>query len=244
MSTLEEAFERYWWDSCNYAANETKLEQVQTCIRTAMALDPSVPDANDACQIAVSKVLEWGAGGTGLRLYTANMAWACRNQATLACRLREGRIQIESDTPNLLVFKAETGPRMNAGYTKVFALACNASVIYDGRVGAALGLLARMFCEVNQLHSVPTNLAFRWSAQTASGNTTPLPRNPSRGCYTFGSLRNDSRLWAAWNIRANWILCEARAKASARQAQWCMGAGGLRRIEAALFTMGYHLPTI
>ena len=36
---------------------------------------------------------------------------------------------------------------MNAGFVKIYSLLCDDCVIYDGRVGAALGLLTRQFCE-------------------------------------------------------------------------------------------------
>ena len=36
---------------------------------------------------------------------------------------------------------------MNAGFTKVYSLLLDDFPIYDGRVGAALGYLVRMYCE-------------------------------------------------------------------------------------------------
>ena len=40
---------------------------------------------------------------------------------------------------------------MNAGFEKIYSVLLDGCVIYDGRVGAALGLLARQFCEASEL---------------------------------------------------------------------------------------------
>jgi hypothetical protein len=40
------------------------------------------------------------------------------------------------------------------------------------------------------------------------------------------------------NIHANWILCAAISKAGMI---WCAGADGFRRVEGALFMLGYDL---
>ncbi len=47
---------------------------------------------------------------------------------------------------------------MNSGFTKIYSLCIDDFIIYDGRVGAALGLLVRKFCEDSKLEAVPVKL--------------------------------------------------------------------------------------
>lgn len=240
ITTLEEAFDRYWWAGESYAQNASKLASVQRAVRAAALLPAGQEEAQEAYLSALAEVLEWGAGGKRMKLYTANMEWAVSRAGNLATLLCAGVHEINSDTPDLDVFADPHGMRMNAGLTKFFALACDASIIYDGRVGAALGLLVRKFCEQHELETVPDELAFRWEPQTGKN---PLKRDASSGALRFSRIRGRSRTWAAWNIRANWVLSAALDLARHMPgSQWCSGIDGLRRVEAALFTMGYQIP--
>lgn len=238
MDSLEAAFNGYWWDKEGYEVNAQKLNTVQRIVRSAMNVT-SDAKANPEALRALREVLKWGAGGTSQKLYTANEKWAINQANCLANSLRMGCSEMSSDTPNLEVFKpskASTYARMNAGFTKYYALACDDVIIYDGRVGAALGLLAKEFCKKHKLKDLPESLAFRWGNQSG---TNPLNRNPSDGVYVFSKLPAEGVAWAEWNIKANWIL---RTALESSKAQWCSGSDGLRRIEAALFVTGYAIP--
>ncbi|WP_426989912.1 hypothetical protein ACKI2N_015440 [Cupriavidus sp. 30B13] len=58
----------------------------------------------------------------------------------------------------------------------------------------------------------------------------------------FGKLKNDDdAAWAKANVRASWVLGAARLSSDAL---WCAGAQGLRKVEAALFMLGYGLPLL
>lgn len=234
--SLESAFNNYWWANSDYDENKQALERVQEIVRET--IDVKGTERPDAVLNALREVLGWGAGYRRTKLYTANLKWASDRADSLAERLRAGREAMVSDTPNLAVFdpRQEGCARMNAGYTKYYALACEDVVIYDGRVGAALGLLARHFCKASKLPRVPHQLQFGWGAQSGKN---PLNRNPSDSEFSFGRLPVEGAIWAAWNIKANWVLSSARRRA---QAKWCKGDDGLRRIEAALFVIGYEIP--
>ena len=55
-------------------------------------------------------------------------------------------------------------------------------VIYDSRVGAALGLLARQFCIETKRADLPPGLAFAYgSPKEAQNPRNPKVRNPSTG---------------------------------------------------------------
>ncbi|MDY0748737.1 hypothetical protein SNE35_29835 [Paucibacter sp. R3-3] len=239
ITSLPQAFDCYWWDRADFATNARKLSKVQTRVLEAWPRGDTLRPSAEVLLDAIRAVLEWGAGGKGLRLYRENARWAEENVDTLFDRLDRARASIEAEeVADLSVFGRADGARMNAGFTKFFALGCAGSIIYDGRVGAALGLIVRMYCERERLASVPVELEFRWGAQVSAGKTQPLPRNPSAGPFAFPALNTSDRVWAKWNIQANWILCKALRGVSA---EWCAPPDGLRRVEAALFTLGYQV---
>ncbi len=238
IETLEQAFENYWWNGKDFDGNTKILNSVANVVSKAIQSE-SQPSGDDDCLSAIHEVLRWGAGGEGQRLYVSNMKWAKDNRVGLAERLRQGRLAMSSATPNIKIFSEAYGPRMNAGFTKYYAFACTDVVIYDGRVGAALGLITRTFCLKEGMEFVPEEISFRWGAQNAKRN--PLNRDPSSEKYCFKQLPTAGGMrWAECNIRANWIISAALSRSSA---SWCSASDGVRRIEAALFTLGYEIPS-
>ena len=65
---------------------------------------------------------------------------------------------------------------------KIYSLLCDDCVIYDGRVGAALGLLTRQFCEATGHTEVPSALEFAFGTPKEARNTKNTKmRDPSHG---------------------------------------------------------------
>lgn len=234
----------YWWKNKNYAENKQKLDEV--CAEIKNAIDgEDEPDRRQRAEDASHEVMKWGFG-EGRPPYDANMDWARLQGEALPDVLRKGRVSLSGDNPDLGVFGVQADnsirtPKMNAGWTKYYALALPRHIIYDGRVGAALGFLVRRYLERLPLEvqptCVPEKLRFLW----AGGEGNAKLRDPSAGRYVFDQLSytpQESITWARVNVQANWILSEACEKASA---DWCSGPDGLRRLEAALFMLGYDL---
>jgi hypothetical protein len=241
IASLKDAFDSYWWAGGGYQSNLIILSDVQRVVRAAIQLEHVAgSDAATAALNAIDEVLAWGAGGRRGALYAKNLAWAKNNFAILPASLRLGRNAMQSDHPDLTLFgKKRTGlyARMNAGFTKYYALACDDVIIYDGRVGAALGYLVRLFCQRDGRRSVPMCLRFRWGA-----GRSQRKRDPSDQHFQFPQLSSNSEnLWAESNVRANWILRAAIEKATLTGPAWCSGVEGLRRVEAALFVIGYEI---
>ncbi|RQR34829.1 hypothetical protein [Burkholderia sp. Bp9142] len=235
--TLEDLFSMYWWKKEGFDINKARLDEVSAAIAISMAGEEGEA-ARSLAEHACQHVMEWGFG-KDRRAYKANMAWANRQGTALVSVLREGREALTCDCPNIDVFAMTGGPRMNAGWTKYYALAVTGHIIYDGRVGAALGFLVRRYIETlpesMQPERVPDRLGFLWGDGDGGGKS----RNPSAGRYQFGKLYGGhygSKAWARVNVQANWVLTEALLTA---KAHWCSGSDGLRRLEAALFMLGY-----
>jgi hypothetical protein len=81
---------------------------------------------------------------------------------------------------------------MNSATTKLYAAADpqGQTAIYDGRVGAALGMLARQFLEKQGWPDVPAELAFMWGAPWGKRQVALRTRDPSSERYVFRKLPN------------------------------------------------------
>ncbi len=123
-------------------------------------------------------------------------------------------------------------PRLNSGFTKIYALMLRGSVIYDSRVGAALTYLIAQYMREAALTYTPTPLRLRLPTGYQRGG---LPYRRVPGFTTLGS---SPAAWADSNIRASWLLGEA-----ARHGEFSSfePAQRLRAIESACFMLGYSL---
>jgi hypothetical protein len=127
---------------------------------------------------------------------------------------------------------------MNAGYTKIYSLLLDNFIIYDGRVGAALGLLVRLFLEENHYNNIPDSLHFAFGAPKISNSNKQelIKRNPSNSKFKFKALANKSSRHIENNIRANWLLSKV-----ALESKFSHESNPLRSLEAALFMIGYDI---
>ena len=242
--TLEQLFGYYWWGRDDYEGNKREVDRVRQVVQQAIAAEGG-GSALELTRLACRQVMEWGFG-RGTRASESNVSWAMGLDSSLVRVLRNGREALLSDVPDLSVFGRSDDPsthwsKMNSGWTKYYSFALPAHVIYDSRVGAALCYLVRRYLEAlsatRRVDGVPASLAFRW----APGQARRVVRDPSRWPYRFARLlggASGSREWARINIQANWILAAAIEKAGVG---WCSGADGFRRVEGALFMLGYDL---
>ena len=109
------------------------------------------------------------------------------------------------------------------------------------RVGRAArahtaGYLVRLHCENAGLKEVPEPLSFRWQPGRGIHN-----RNPSDSSLRFRQLNASApRQWAECNVQAAWILGALAREGRFGTLPRCRR---LRALEAALFMIGYELPT-
>ncbi|OFV71414.1 MULTISPECIES: hypothetical protein [Acetobacterium] len=136
----------------------------------------------------------------------------------------------------------QPGMIMNAGFTKIYSLCMDDFIIYDGRVGAALGLLVRKFCEAFSLAAVPDELAFAWGKgkESAYKPSAENRRNPGSKRYPFPELSNNPKRHTENNIRANWLIREL-ADQTESEFKKLDHELRIRAMEAALFMIGYQV---
>lgn len=124
-----------------------------------------------------------------------------------------------------------SGPGYDFGLSGVYALLNGTSVIYDERLGAALGLLSRWYLERQSAPGVPACLRFM------VGAAAPYGRDPSVEPFRFAEPRPGPE-HARWTLQATWILDTlARDTAIAKILQGTR-RDRLRQLEAALWVLG------
>ena len=128
---------------------------------------------------------------------------------------------------------------MNSSWTKLYHLLLDGFPIYDGRVGAALAYLVRRYLEEHGSRRVPTTLRFGWTDARRRSDGGPH-RDPGSPAIRFPRLPANPLLHARCNVMAAWLLgqlvdapCLAPLPPARR----------IRALEAALFMIGYDLPT-
>jgi hypothetical protein len=133
---------------------------------------------------------------------------------------------------------------MNSAVTKVYAAAGahKSVVIYDGRVGAALGLLVRHMLEEFSLDCVPDPLKFEWGPPSSNKLSKLKTRDPSNSKYPFKQLPNTSNndrsdMRRAELSRLTNTLCHRVVELLRRDGK----DTAPDQIERALFMIGYDV---
>ena len=191
---------------------------------------------NNICKEVSRQILQWG-GVTNRNIDKIENIENMGQEWFLY--LLQTKEQFERNLDSNEYFRSEI--IMNSGFTKIYSLLVDDFLIYDGRLGAALGLLARGYCEGKKLETIPEELHFCWGAGRESiiNSKEKSRRNPSSDKYRFGSLYSP-KVHLENNIRANWIvqevLCNTKSKFNCLEESKKM-----RAFESALFMIGYHV---
>lgn len=149
------------------------------------------------------------------------------------------RDSIERLNPETVDTKDDfSGIFMNSGFTKIYSLLIDNFVIYDSRVGAALGLLIKLFLTEKNIVSIPDELNFAYgNARSTKNDKGSLNRrNPSNEKYKFTVLTNNDKKHIKNNIYANWLLKEISDNSEFKNE-----SSPIRALESALFMIGYSV---
>ena len=224
-NSIREAAERYSWVGENPARD---FEILSSSLNNAFRKK----DNETVARICLA-IFKWG--GVGKNPNDKSVLWIERRRGsqTLCDDLAEACNLLEDMQANLSRFDGDR-LLMNSAMTKVYAaLRPSELIIYDGRVGAALGLLARHF-----LHSIkhsgplPEELQFPWGKARGA-----QIRDPSDERFQFPQLFGQRKdiLHAEWMRRASDLLRKVVISVSSPSS--CK----LASLERALFMIGYNV---
>ena len=220
--SLQEAFIHYsWLDS----PKPNSFECIAARLRQALAVHDQAT-ARDACLA----IFHWG--GVARRPGDKSLAWVeDQYQQKSLCQSIMQAVQLlqPGSAQGLAAFDGKK-LLMNSAMTKVYAAADPDNIIiYDGRVGAALGLLARYWLLRAGVPTVPADLAFRWGDGRGDAN-----RNPSLGEFKFRKLNAaQCLLWADQVLLAGRLLQQVMA--------YNPSVGSIAELEKALFMIGFNV---
>jgi hypothetical protein len=223
--SLKQASELYTWRGNTRAETNLQLDHFATLFRSALS-------SNDNDQTATNcrEVLRWG--GVGQNANHATSIWIERNQ--------RGRTLVKAIQDSLKALHEENSEYfcadrpMDSSATKIMTIADSSDkgmIIYDSRVAAALGYLAKKYLLENNEESVPPSHSF--TIPPCRG--LHLNRDPSSGTLIFpktGSTPRRFERHARGKILANRLIAGVAKTTKASARDW----------EQALFMVGYTLP--
>lgn len=231
--TLRQAAEHYSWPQRPVPHD---FPSIASHLRKAL-----VTNNDAAAAIACLEIFRWG--GVARTEDDGSRRWI---KAQLAKKTLCGSIKtaVELLRPGCAqALKAFDGLNllMNSAMTKVYAAADSDNIIiYDGRVGAALGLLTHRWLAGKGESSVPSDLAFRWGPKADDPAAT---RNPSLDDFRFLSLYTAST--STLNRVECWADLVRTTSRILRRVVATLAEQGeivtLLDLERALFMIGYNV---
>ena len=167
INSLQNALDQYFWPTivededydedkvsfgtASFEDNAKVLLNLKKLLRNAL-------DTNDKDAVFVQsiKILNWG------QVYRGAVGWLIERYevGTLVSDIKSAIEILDGDKSDRLSAFQKQELRIDSGLTKVYSLGSNNSIIYDDRVGAALGLLARGYLSKVGWNSVPPELNF------------------------------------------------------------------------------------
>lgn len=230
-SSLKEACEHYSWPGGE------QFLSLSERLRSAI----NAEDCKRAAELCV-EIFTWGGVGRDRNgAPDRSRAWVddARQDGSLCEKLKTANTSLCGEKSSLDAFD---GVRflMNSAMTKVYAAVDpDQLIIYDGRVGAALGLLARDYLyEANVSGGVPDELAFGWGASRVRlAEGIKSERDPGDERYRFPRLfgsKRDSR-------HAQMMQDASRLLRRVVSSFDSNGGPTLGELERALFMVGYDV---
>jgi len=219
---LAEAVSKYARSGKSFSEVNAELDRFAANLQSAIQRDSN----NDVCEI-LRAIMHWG-GVDNKHRQKGTLDWIQRNADEISAKLSNAVDLIKDEQASLDSFDG-VNLIMNSTMTKIVSLADPEQklVIYDGRVGGALGFFVARFTEEREIHQydVADQLLFavdREAKRTPETNRIHFPA-------LFGKARDRCHAsMVRWASQLIWQVAK-ECQASPRE------------IEAALFMWGYNV---
>jgi len=232
LSCFADAVTSYSWAGRNLVETTAHLARTSEGLREAVRGD----DVGETLARCID-IVAWG---------------GVSNDATAKCLVRRHdtgalprdiasatRALLSDDDADAQSFRDNVLLRSDSAMTKVHAANDPRVLVYDDRVGAALGRLAREYLTLAGRSRTPATLAFM--------RGTERRRDPSCGPLRFARKRTGAA-HALWNQRAGWLVADVVADARGALPAGTEALAGAvhphRVVEAGLFMIGYDVTNI
>src|SRR6476661_7404475 len=219
---LADAVSKYSCSGKRFSENKAEFDRLAADLQSAVQRDSN----GDICAI-LRAIMHWGGVDNGFR-QKWTFEWIERNAGEISAKLSNAVDLIKDERASLDSFDG-VNLIMNSTMTKIVSLADPEQklVIYDGRVGGALGFFVARFTEEREIHQydVADQLLFavdREAKRTPETNRIHFPA-------LFGKARDRCHAsMVRWASQLIWqVAKECRVSP--------------REIEAALFMWGYNV---
>jgi hypothetical protein len=230
IKTLSEARDKYIWGGKTFEQNEQETSRLKSDLLAALRCND-----NGVAMSTSLAILKWGNVDRPTKAGdrpSVNWIRLAASNNTLCSKLNDAVSYLKEN--NVERFNGED-LIMDSGLTKILSIADPGGklIIYDGRVGAALGYLTRIFLAEAGYSNVPECLRYGWGAAQTKG----VNRNPSTAQFSFPALwrgKHQHKTHAHMMANASSLIdniCE-RSDRSVTSRDW----------ESALFMVGYEIP--
>ena len=219
---LADAVSKYAWSGKNFAENKAELDRFAADLQAAIQRDSN----SDVCTI-LRAIMHWG-GVDNKHRQKRTFEWIERNAGEISAKLSNAIDLIKDEQASLDSFDG-VNLIMNSTMTKIVSLADPEQrlVIYDGRIGGALGFFVARFTEEREIHQydVADQLLFAVDREAKRSPETKRIHFPA----LFGKTRDRCHAsMVRWASQLIWQVAK-ECQASPRE------------IEAALFMWGYNV---
>ena len=219
---LADAVSKYAWGGKNFSENKAELDRLAADLQSAIQRDSN----SDVCAI-LRAIMHWG-GVDNKHRQKRTFEWIERNADEVSAKLSNAIDLIKDERASLESFDG-VNLIMNSTMARIVSLADpeHKLVIYDGRVGGALGYFVARFTEEREIHQydVADQLLFAVDREAK--------RRPDTNRIHFPALFGKTR-----------DRCHASMVRWASQLIWQVAnecQASPREIEAALFMWGYNV---
>ena len=219
---LADAASKYARSGKSFSENKAELDRLAADLQSAIQRNSS----KDVCYI-LRAIMHWG-GVDNKHRQKRTFEWIERNADEISAKLSNAVDLIKDEWASLDSFDG-VNLIMNSTMTKIVSLADPEQklVIYDGRIGGALGFFVARFAEEQEIHQydLTDQLLFALDRETKRTPETKRLHFP----VLFGQARDRCHaLMVRWASQLIWQVAK-ECQASPRE------------IEAALFMWGYNV---
>src|SRR6476620_866486 len=219
---LADAASKYAWHGKNFTENKAEFDRLAADLQSAIQRDSN----SDVCAI-LPAIMHWGGVDNSFR-QKRTFEWIEQNADEISAKLMNAVDLIKDEQASLEPF-AGINLTMNSTMTKIVSLADPEQrlVIYDGRVGGALGYFVARFAEEREIHQ------YDLAEQLLFAVDREAKRSPETNRIHFPALFGKTR-----------DRCHASMVRWASQLIWQVSKecqASPREIEAALFMWGYNV---
>jgi hypothetical protein len=241
FKSLYDGFSQFYWRSTDSDGNEcTNFQETGRHLSfLKVKLNESLnKNETELCAQACKDVLIWGGvyHKRTIALEIRNLSE--NNPDQLVVHLKILKSWLNSDPAPNTPLALNQAICVDSGTTKIYSLLSPSWIIYDGRVGTALGLLVSRWAHDNKIHpnDIPVMLRFSHGREAK--------RNPKFYRRCIFPVMENTNLRLTHNLYANWLLAEVLKGEDIGEFKSIEESSRLRALEAALFMIGYSVQEV